>query len=596
MSYYDLRHYECHKDLTGRKIPIGEIERELSTFNLRAAILLLSQMNILLAKGRLEDKDEEIQGLLRQSFFDPETNRIIDTRPQGEHYPCWFTRLLVLSMMRLCARVCFEDEAGRLIDSPEDRYEFGRCCMYVTDYLETEEEIRSYTEGAEDEKQEAITHVGAATLDLSMPTDLLHAITRADIILSEVINLPEVRERVGDFDLARAFFEATGLTHEQFRDFVFIIIAWFDGQDIEELIRDSSKFIIHRQKFIGKTSIDGAAFDKLIELISVPIQELRQYLNEQPGKALSRDFSLFALRPLLALPDGFVACLDLDFLVGMLHAGIYETVDKGFPYKQRNDGLDALGHLFEGYINRVFHAAYPPTGSRLIVAPFEGNLRYQGKGNCEPFDGIFIPPTDPRQAIVFQDKSQYLRPKYKYAADKEEFWREVDEKFGASKKKSGVTQLVDNIERVWHRDESKRKKLVSPDLLMIERVTPILIVQESWFRFPFFNWWLNRRFQGLLAKAQVLPRVRVDPLIIVDIDSLELLEPYLQAGLCSFEQPINSLIFDDRNKECLMPFHRHVTGFLSQFKTVVRDEAAINRFGQIMERIRPVFIEPSEPS
>jgi len=589
MTYYELKHYGNYQDLVGRKIPLDEIERQLSSFNLEAAILRLSQMNILLAIGRLRDKHEEIQALLRESFLDPETNRLIGEASEGKYYPIWFTRPLMLSMVRLCARACSEGEKGKRIDSPEERYEFGRCCLYLTDHLETEQETKSYTEGTEDEQRETWTPFIASTLDLSIPIDLMQAITRADIILSEVINSPNVKGKIDGFDLAKSFLEVVGLTHEQFRDFVFLIIGWFIGKDIDDFIKDPSKFIIHRKNFIEKTLIDDTVFEKLIECISVPVQTLSQYLNERPGEPLSRDFSLFSLCPLLALPDGFVACLDLDYLVGKLSAGIYEIVESLFPHQERTAGLRTLGYLFEEYVNHIFQTVYTPSESRLIVTPFEANLHYQGEKHLEPFDAVFIAPTNPKQAMVFQVKSQYLKSRYKYAENSGSFWREIDGKFGGGEQ-GGVTQLVDNIEHIWHQNESAQKKLATLNPSSIERVTPILVVQESFFRFPFFNWQLNRRFQSLLEKASISPRIAVDPLVVVDIDSLERLTPYLQKRLCSFEQPVNSLIFDDRNKECLRPFHDHITGFLSQFQEVkVRNEEAIARFGRITERMRTIF-------
>jgi hypothetical protein len=205
MSYYELKHYGNYQDLVGRKIPLDEIECQLSSFNLESAILHLSQMNILLAIGRLRDKHEEVQALLRENFLDPETNRLIGEACEGKDYPIWFTRPLMLSMVRLCVRACSEGEKGKHIDSPEERYEFGRCCLYMTDHLETEEETKSYTEGTENEQRETWTSFIASTLDLSIPTDLMHAITRADIILSEVINSPNVKGKFGSFNLAKSF-------------------------------------------------------------------------------------------------------------------------------------------------------------------------------------------------------------------------------------------------------------------------------------------------------------------------------------------------------------------------------------------------------
>jgi hypothetical protein len=42
--------------------------------------------------------------------------------------------------------------------------------------------------------------------------------------------------------------EVVGLTHEQFRDFVFLIIGWFIGKGIDDFIKDRLLAVARRDK------------------------------------------------------------------------------------------------------------------------------------------------------------------------------------------------------------------------------------------------------------------------------------------------------------------------------------------------------------
>ena len=87
-------------------VPLSDIESALAGFNFEAAILRLSQFNILLAQSRLEGSFDDLQMRLCQDFFDDSIIKRINDKYAGKsrHPPYLFFRLLVLYMMRPCAR------------------------------------------------------------------------------------------------------------------------------------------------------------------------------------------------------------------------------------------------------------------------------------------------------------------------------------------------------------------------------------------------------------------------------------------------------------------------------------------------------------
>lgn len=232
-------------------------------------------------------------------------------------------------------------------------------------------------------------------------------------------------------------------------------------------------------------------------------------------------------------------------------------------------------------------ALHPQTRSRSLVGNFAQSPRYTTRE--EAFDGILISPTNPRHVFVFQYKSQFLRPEVKYTDDVEAFERALDRKgsFGVGKK-GGVRQLVDNISLLWSKNKAERKILIPPLGVMdgYEKVTPVLVVLELFFRADFLNWTLNNRLQDLLAGANVSDGVAVEPLMVIDIESLEILKPYVQAGLCTISQAINSL--NEYDRERLAAFRRHVAVYLKQFSPM-NDSEVEERFEKNMERSRKLI-------
>jgi hypothetical protein len=154
-------------------VPLSEIESSLAEFNFEAAILRLSQFNILLVQSRLEGSFDELQIKLFQDFCDDSVIKQINYKFAGksQHPPYLFFRLLILYMMRLCARAC-PVEGGRTIDSAEEKHTFVRCCLWATDHLETEADEKAISEGSSEERRKALGPQMAVLAELGSPPEI----------------------------------------------------------------------------------------------------------------------------------------------------------------------------------------------------------------------------------------------------------------------------------------------------------------------------------------------------------------------------------------------------------------------------------------
>jgi hypothetical protein len=565
-------------------VPLDEIKSALAEFNFEAVILRLSQVNVLLVQSRLENSFDALQIRLFQQFFDDSIFERINDKYAGKspHPPYIFFRLLVLYMMRLCAGAC-PVEGGRAINSVEEKYAFGRCCLWATDHLATEEDEKAISEGSSEERRRALGPQMAALAELGSPPNIKRSLARADIFFTELVHDPAVLQQSGGFDFLQAFRDAAGLTIEDYYNIVIFIISWFHGHGVQQMFEDTSKFVINLRHYVSLTHLCQDADEAFLNLNSVPVDQLPSVLLSHKG-AVNRDFSSIQDKPLCSLGDGLVACLDVDYLLEKLSSGVYRLIVEGFTEDQKKKAQGAWGYLFEEYVNRIMGALHPQTRSSSLVGNFAQSPRYTTRE--EAFDGLLISPTNPRHVFVFQYKSQFLKPEIKYTDDVEAFERALDRKgsFGVGKK-GGVRQLVDNIGLLWNKNKAERKRLFPPLGVMdgYEKVTPVLIVQESFFRGDFLNWTLNNRLQDLLAGANVSDGVAVEPLMVVDIESLEIMKPYVQAGLCTISQAINSL--NEYDRERLAAFRRHIAVYLKQFSTI-NDLEVEERFVKNMERSR----------
>ncbi len=355
-----------YSDLYGTKVPLNEIESLLSTFRLTDVMLRLGQINLLFVKGRNDDHINYVQGLFISNFFDESTIGLINEKYSGrsKNAPVFFSRLQTLVLTRLAAQVCSDSSDKRAIHSLEEKLDFGRCCLWITDHFETEEDVKAISEGPEDDRFRSLAPQIATSRELSYPGNTIHLIARADILFSDIAKSPAISKKRRDFDLFGAFLSATGISIDHFRDFVLFVYTGFEAHTIQKMIDDTSLFVVHPQKFISKTEIDGQNFDKFTKLISITIDRIPEALKVTLPGAIHRNFSAINSRPLLALANGAVICLDFDYLTEKLSTGVYWTIVDHFSGQDKVKAQGILGYIFEEYVNSIFRSVYK---IRLVV-------------------------------------------------------------------------------------------------------------------------------------------------------------------------------------------------------------------------------------
>jgi hypothetical protein len=200
---------------------------------------------------------------------------------------------------------------------------------------------------------------------------------------------------------------------------------------------------------------------------------------------------------------------------------------------------------------------------------------------------------------VMEYKASFMRAEAKYGGKIRLFEQELDKKFGLDKntrKQKGVAQLANHIGHLFCKDPSERRTILElTDMIKqsdcrIERITPVLIVQEPALRLQILEDILSQKFRNLLNGKRISNAVRVEPLAVIDIDTLEEMKPHLIAGEFTLEQCLSARAL--RDPEYKVMWHDFLDFFCPNFQSTADTE--VNRkFEEIMDRAKKNFFGES---
>lgn len=558
--------YIKYSELFDRKPRLSTIEKKLSRLNRSNVIFHLSRINVLFGREKLtrsgREAMQELQRLLVDNFFD---RRIIEQKlfPRFGEEQCderpIFHRQQVLALIRLAALVCSEETTLAADGKTPGGYELGLCCLMMNDHLVSAKEERAISRGSKPKRRKHLGLQLGPSLELANPPRLIHAVARSEAIFSEILNsaaMQEVKGRqLSGSDLARTFSEAaSGLTIEQYRELTLGVLSWLIGHPREEIIRDAGKLVFERAQFISGTLIRPEDFDHYLALDAVGISELGGGFDV---RLLPQwDFVRLRNRPLIDLDhtpafgeDAFI-CADVCFVAEKLSAGIYWPIIDSLASdkKKQREAFSAFGRVFEIYVNGLLGQV--PT----LSGPFIPSPKYEN--GDQAVDAVVC---GRNHLILLEHKASFINVKAKLSGKVKAFDEDFDKKFGAGR---GVAQLADHIARMFPRrsrgesDEAFRRRaergrigeldrILRSSHARVERVTPVLVVWESYLRLPPIVQQLNARLARFLKRGKVKGSIEVAPLTVIDVDTLETMMPNLLAGDFTLEQCLNARALRD---------------------------------------------------
>jgi hypothetical protein len=567
--------YLRHSDLFGQRPYLATLKKKLRQFKLSDVVFTLSRINVLLGRQRMlregNEGQRKLEELLRANYIEPDLLKGLDGRPI-------FFRQSILNLLRLCILVCSEAASVVTKGKSPGGYELGRCCLMMNDQLVSPKEERRAGEGTDIKQRRHIGLQIAPMIELYNPPRLEQAVVRAETIFSEILSSQEMKTHVTQqlkgFDIGSGFFDATGLSIDTYKEMTISVISTLLGRTYEELLENPNLFMFRRSEFLKESSVNQKDFDSYLSLDCINLHNAKALFSETDKKLLKQfDYVKFRSWPLLELESDMIVCADLCFLVEKLSSGIYWTIVDSLKGKDKGKALQGFGYLFEIYVNQLLQKISVSDGA-FIPSP-----TYQ---TGEPsFDGMLLRRN---HLIALEHKGGFMKIEAKYGGRVRTFQKDLDTKFGANE---GVVQLAKHIERLFRRPFSDRDQIESLNQVVrnshtkIEKITPVLVVRESFLRFSAIEEMLSRRLVRLLARKNVSKGVEVAPVAVIDIDTLEEMMGNLVAGDFTVEQAINLRALRDPGYRWM--WYDFLLEHFPQFRKR-KDEDLLKKFGAIMDR------------
>ncbi len=528
--------YLTNNELAGQRATKEEVEQLVRLFNRRFTLQYLSIWNNLLTLFPPTSSLREFIAIQRGLFaiwLKPELqekvreiweSKSIDGRPL-------VSRQHLLLLMKFILLNGLSDGGLDPNESADARLTIGDLCLMTSDLLVTsEQEARGQSETplepAESERimNELLCQLLPVT-ELMNPPELMTAIARTRDYLE--ISSREYPSAFKGHTLSAEFQRLTGLSLERFVQMVVGVYAIPVLKSLTELLHDTIGLNVTTNHFEQLDYSEGMR-QAFFDLTTSKFEELATQTIEHPRRnalQLQYDFTVFRNHPLFYVTPDVLTSVDYSFVVEKVSFGIYYTIHNVLLAHSIHPGdfFQHWGYVFEHYVNELFQRIYP--GS---LSQFRPNLFYLGKQRMEAFDGIV---EYPNALIVMQYKGGLLNSRAKYSGDVETLLGALDSKFGTKENNSGIKQLSLNIERLFNADKSKRKRIDNLDVTRIGAVYPVLIVNDLSMQNALAHWRLKTWFEQEIDARTITSDVRVGRLVVLTIEDLEMIAPYLEEGI-----------------------------------------------------------------
>lgn len=570
----------------GQKVSLPKLKKDLGKFKLSSLMVALAQINTLISLKKVNREDfSNLSDYLVDNYFDLDVRshpKFAAARQAG--HPI-FGRQQLLTLMRMCALEC--TESGTLLADGHTTggYALGRCYLILSDHYFTKKQEKAIASGSEPKRRRNLALQLAPQFELIIPQNLKRVMVRWEVMLSDVLSSAWLKRKLGDFDLAGQFQKAVELELPEYRDFIFSSILNYLSLNLEDVIKRGHVLKMHRSGYIKESQVRQEDYDRYLAIDSLKLAEVRPRLLEFTDKLKlipNVDFAVFRRWPLVELDTGYFFTWDPLFLVEKLGDGVRHTIRDSLA--REDDGKrssTAYGYLFEGYVDAIMRRIYPRGTEQFVSFPRFGNSKAR---NNEAFDGVVV--CQGGHLIVMEYKGGFLSVQAKYSGKMKTFQKDLDRKFGVGSG-AGVKQLVTKIEKLFHTDRTQRDFIPELDQYgQTQKITPLLVVQETFLGLDFMTEILNRKFQRLLRCAKITKAVDIMPLQLIDVDSLEVMTPNLIAEDFRLEQILNARAHMDPN--LIANFFMLTKELFPSFDT--REDTEVEaRFISITERMRGKF-------
>lgn len=499
----------------------------LSTLSRTDALIWCARLNLIVSNPSYENSwNKQLYGL--HNFFSQDDIKKVAKFFSNRNGPATvFFRGQLLELIRWICLCCKDLPGdGSTFSDLETRRTFAKAALIASDLWgkRTYGDKMHLEEGVEAARRRTLGAVRLAYDAVDDGRDPLMAIGLGrTLFLDHFVALePSFPEK---------FKTETGLEIEDYFGLLCAIGIHYLNRTPEEAAKSTDKSGIFSQKNFAAVNANlGSVAERYFAKFSQTADQLSAAFWP-PGYDASEtslrwcDFRAIRARPLLRTSDGRSIVLDPVYFAESASAGPLFAVLRLF--KNSDELFTQFGYAFERYVNSVLRCMYPaPAGN--AVNRLACNIRGKDKKGSEvQIADASLNNVD--ELVLFESKAAWIRDEVVEQSDPEEYIRALNQKYlrrddGQPK---GAGQLANAISNL----AANEWNAIAEDYSRARKVYPVLITHDSQLNAVSHAYFLALEFNHALVPDEILPngdlrkgRLIVAPLIIVTIDTLEILE------------------------------------------------------------------------
>ena len=356
---------------------------------------------------------------------------------------------------------------------------------------------------------------------LNSTEQIRYMIPRASLLYLKLPIDSEVRGDPDFTDLPAVFRAATGFELKDYLAFGVGVFVWFNEQSYLRNTFSSDRESINPGTFFSKSRIDRDYGGRLLASFTHTYDTARAAIQARPGAPASApfDFHPFMERPLYAVRDDVVVPLHLGYLEARFTNAIYWTISDYLQDEDRRRFRRFFGRVFELYVRRSLQRAIrdEPGLARRVFSEFTYRTRF---GDRKTSDVVLVYP---RTAIFLDATAMRIRfEATAVSADVAAFNTDVDH------------IIVDKAKQLTQRIRDFRAGLYDFGGTTgrdVYQIYPVIVTIQS-IPESTVIW---GRIRKQLASQGLLTDPGVEPLQLIDVEELEILETILPQGVSLLE-------------------------------------------------------------
>ncbi len=352
---------------------------------------------------------------------------------------------------------------------------------------------------------------------MNMTEQIRYMVPRASLLYLKLPLTPEFLRTPDFIDLPAVFQAATGFNLKDYLAFGFALLVWFINQSYLRDTYREEHASINPHTFFSTSTIDPALAHRLLEGFVHTHASAKAAFEARAGDVsrLTYDFLPFMAKPLYQIRGDIIVPMHLGYLEARFTNGIYWTIFDHLQGEHRRKFTRFFGRIFEAYIRRSFQRSMPdePGLARRVFPEFTYPTSH---GERKTSDLVLLYP---RTAIFLEATASRIRLEATaISGDLTAFEADV------------AKVILENARQLTHRIRDFRSGLYTFDGVTghdIERIYPVIVTVHSVPESTII--WDHMR--TMLADRELLSDPGVEPLQLIDVEEVEILETIFQQGV-----------------------------------------------------------------